>query len=906
MDRTRVLSAGLAAGVLTTLAGTAQGDEVLLQWFENNWNAIELRMPDYFMAGYSGTWLPPVMQPNDQSSPGFDQFDKFDAGTPNDPTIYGTERDLLSVIDMFHRAGANVYVDTILNHASGRSTSNFFLYDQGGYPGFWSGPRGFGEFKSATENWGDFHGGNGAGFQQSENPGGSNYNLFDGDLVALIDIDQFSNNLFVRHPVDAANPQNIPGGSVFNRVDEHNARFYPDLDLAPDVFVNPANGQTFTVHPFNEADPMQGDPVAENAAGLLMRHSQWMLEYFKVDGFRLDAVKHVPQAFWNDSWDAAVFNRWQKPDGTAGTPFSFGEAVADNGFISTFTRKDGFGNRDALDLNGAGRLREMVFARGFGSWQPTLNQHLDNQDDGFNNGTLGVNHLYSHDNGSAGDGGSAPAIPAADRAGWHALAYLLMRPGPSIVYHNAREMHDRFAFRGFWPREGNPAALGLDRDRATLNDTVTTLVGISNEYARGDYIPLSSGVADVLVFERRQPGGGRSNVIVGVNDRYDSGFDSRTFFTNFPQGTVLEELTGNAVDPQVDPNNDIFDTVTVGGSGQVTIRVPRNASAAGEHNKGFVIYGPAKPIANLQVAPVSMTLPVTPAVVPSWNRSLVPVGVVKGDSMIVQVVTAPNPNAGADTDDNAIFRFARGFIDLNGNGSVDITGGEFAGWEQFVDVNQPLFGTSNSNGVYQQAVDTSLLPEGYNYINAAVFRHRTAGDAIYSDQRMVVYIDRVDPDLEIDASGIDCVSGTGTVVIENPDRTATEVFVFVDLPEGAPVPTPTAADRAFNNDRGLFLFPVSGLSGSVHSFTVVARESPRGVLVRESVTRVVQTIAGLTGDVNSDGVADIEDLYDFEALTGIEYVCEADLDNDGDNDGQDQALLADLLRAGELADVDGR
>jgi len=909
MPRRSTLPAAVLLASLAGAAAPASADTVLLQWFENSWNQVENRMPDFFLAGYSGTWLPPVMKANDPSSPGFDQFDKFFAGSPNDPTIYGTEADLKAAIEEFHLAGANVYVDTILNHASGRSTSNFFLYDQGGYPGFWTGPRGFGDFKQPTENWGDFHGGNSSGFLQSENPGGFNYNLFDGDLVALIDIDQFSNNQFVRHPVDENDPDNIPGGSLFNRVDPDNRRFYPDRDLAPKVFTNPANGQQFTIYPFNTADPMAGDPITDNTTGLLMRHAQWMLEEFNVDGFRLDAIKHVPQAFWNDFFDAAVFDRWNKPDGTTGTPFSFGEAVADNNFISQFTRKDGFGNRDALDLNGAGRLRELVNAKGFNSWQTVLDQHLDNVD-GFNNGSLGVNHVYSHDNGSNGDGGNAPGIPADDRAAWHAHAYVLMRPGPAIVYYNSREMHDRFAFRGFWPREGSPEALGLDKDGVSLNDTMTTLVTISNEYARGDFIPLTNAVSnqDVLIFERRQGSTGRGNVVVGVNDRYDAGFDQRTVGTGFPQGTVLVELTGNADDPAVDPSNDIPSTLTVGASGAVTIRVPRNASSSGEHHKGYVIYGPPRPEATMTVSPAAAVLPPSPASTARWGRVLSTATLVQSPAITVDVQTTAAPFAGANTDDNALFRFARGFTDLNANGQIDITSGDFAGWEFFLDVNQPLFSNPGAtNGVYQQTIDTTLLTEGYNYLNAVVFRQRDAGDAIYKDLREVLYVDNEAPSVDVDASRITCETGSGTLVVSNPDRTVTDVWVFVDLPDGAPLPPLTPADKAIDRDRGLFLFPVSGLSGSEHSFTVVAQERPRGVFVNQSVTRIVAQLGGEPGDVNLDGVVDADDLYAFESLApGGDYICEADLDSDGDNDADDIAALRALLRQNEIADVDNR
>jgi hypothetical protein len=32
----------------------------MLQLFEATWQTIERRMPDYFIAGYGTTWLPPL------------------------------------------------------------------------------------------------------------------------------------------------------------------------------------------------------------------------------------------------------------------------------------------------------------------------------------------------------------------------------------------------------------------------------------------------------------------------------------------------------------------------------------------------------------------------------------------------------------------------------------------------------------------------------------------------------------------------------------------------------------------------------------------------------------------------------------------------------------------------------
>jgi hypothetical protein len=55
--------------------------------------------------------------------------------------------------------------------------------------------------------------------------------------------------------------------------------------------------------PFNGSN---GVPVLEDVNGYLIRAAMWTLYTTKCDGFRLDAVKHVPSPFFGDS--ASAFN----------------------------------------------------------------------------------------------------------------------------------------------------------------------------------------------------------------------------------------------------------------------------------------------------------------------------------------------------------------------------------------------------------------------------------------------------------------------------------------------------------------------------------------------------------------------------------------------------------------------
>ncbi len=897
-----VALASLSGLAVSLPVARANDNPVLLQWFETSWSNMERRMPDFFLAGYGGLWLPPISKASD-GSPGYDPFDRFDIGTPESPTIYGTEARFKQVVQEFHKAGAQVYVDLIMNHNGGRTDNPVFIAD-GGYPGFYlPGTPGAGF-------WGDFN----DGTRQSENPnpgpGAEPYDLFNGDLVNLIDINQASNNNFIRHPVGPS-AQNIPPGNFRNQPNPANIRLYPDRQLTPLTFTNPGptgDGQSWTIYPFNTANPAAGDAVIENATGLLMRSVQWYLEELKIDGFRLDAAKHIPQWFWNNYYDPIVFLRRVLPNGQRVTPFSFGESVAGNDFVQTYIRKDGFGNRDALDLNEAGGLRDVRGAGGLGSWQDVLTRSLDNQDDGFNNGSQGVHHVYSHDNGSTGGGGSAPGLPGADLAALPMNCFVIFRSGVPLVYHNGREMHDRFSNRGFWPREGNPTALG------NTDSHITRLVRARNGYARGDFFPLNStdpqnqSLADVLVFERARNNVG--NVLVAVNDRNDNGTQTRNVQTRFAPNSYIYELSGAASDPVVNNQGSIPAKLFVDANRRVTLTVPNNRNSAGvAHWRGYVVYGPMAPQGTVTVSPVAGAVPADPTTVPTYQRRLTAVDVVTAPTMELRLSTFKgDPDAG-QYDDFAVFRINRGYQDLNGNGSFDQQppGATVdAGYERFLTQFSPISGPggTNSTGLYRQIIDTSLLPEGFNYISVIAYRRRTEAGAapLYNDLRKVVYIDRVAPSARL-VSGTTISTGNFTFRVKaedaqgNPDRTVDRVYIIPNLAVGAdPLPACTPANQATQYDRFEWRRNVGNLPVGTSSVTIVAFE-PSGNFSAQRVEGITVTLG--SGDVNRDGVVTIDDLYASWAL-GTTYQGEADIDRNGILNASDRRLLeTNVFRAAE-------
>ncbi len=889
-------------------------DRPVIQYFEARWDTISYRMPDVFMAGYGSVWLPPPTKGQaGTSSIGYDLFDRFDLGSASAPTMYGTDQGFRRMVAAFHAANVEVYVDWIMNHNGSMDHNTPGFITQGGYPGFVLQIPG-------VDTYGDFHA-YASGCPQSTNPSDPCYNLYEGRLVGLIDIAQEKTHNYVRHPVAAGNPNNIPAGTVYNRPDANNARFYPDTALTPQTGTNPGTSRNpgatnYTLYPFNKTDPLQGDPVIENATGLLLRATRWMLEEYGIDGFRLDAAKHIPTWFWDTYWDTCVHLRRRAFDGSYVTPYSFVEVVEGGGALAqNWVRKPAgpygdpgqgwpaqgweFGNRDALDLNEAGALRDLVSANGLGSWANVLSATFDLRDDGYQNGTIGVHHVNSHDN-AIGDGENDSV----------AHAYVLMRTGLPVVYHNAHEFGSRPS--NFPRTNGRDDALGLG------GNLITKLVQIRNGYARGWLMPINGtdpvnqSVDDVLVFTRRTPNG-PDNLLVALNDREDAGIDTRNVATAFPAGTRLHELTGNAADPIVDPTNAIPDVLGVDANGRLFdannpsslyLKVPRNKTGTTFHGRGYVIYGPATPSGTLTVTNVEATIPPDDAGVAAHARRLTAIDVIRADSFEIRLQTTQTDPLDPNTDDFSIFRLNSGFADFNGNGVVDYPSGFNAGFENFLTQHSPLYG--GGSGLYRQTIDATQLPDGYHYITVWAFRHRTSGDPLFREFRKVIYLDRVGPQVTLvqptQTGQNDITTSTFLAVVETSDPTVSAVHIFFDQHADSPFVTwaQQGQDQA-TRDGTTFSRTVRGAITGNHRIDVVAFDEMGTASVTSFVGINATTVLyGGLGDINNDFAVDGRDVNSFVSLvTGAQgqvFNPAADFNADGLNDTDDMPLfIAKLL-----------
>jgi alpha-amylase len=309
--RAAVGAALLTYGLFGASARAADSSPpAILQWFESSYSTIENRTPDLFMAGYGAVYTPPPGRADQGGfSVGYDVYDRFDLGTPNNPTLYGTETGIKTLASGVHRAGLDYHVDLVINHngfsGTGDAASRQAFQNAGAYPGFF--------LQRGNDADGDFHG----AFESGD---------IKGRLSGLIDIAHEKNHVAIRNPVPGF-ANNIPAGTtpwagrLANLPTDNNRRFYPDKSGTPMMLFDPNTGeQNIPVYAFNNADPMAGDPVEENATGYLMRNAQWLVQTVGVDGFRIDAAKHV-DPFVLNYIDRAVYRSNPRPllDGSTNT-----------------------------------------------------------------------------------------------------------------------------------------------------------------------------------------------------------------------------------------------------------------------------------------------------------------------------------------------------------------------------------------------------------------------------------------------------------------------------------------------------------------------------------------------------------------------------------------------------------
>jgi len=343
-------SAGLRLAPLVVLsllagAGTSRG-EAMLELFNVGWSSLIQKMPEIAEAGYDSLWLPPPAKGSSVYSIGYDQFDPFDLGDVNQAgttaTHWGTKAQLQQVVQTAHRFGIRVYFDTIVNHRAftvpgfnsstptnfypGLVPKDFHLQTVGNYFQNWPSVQNYGvQWDVQYESLGGL-------IDLANEPGSVNGNF--GPTLGSTT----TKPVFVRHP------------------GMNNYYMVTNLPAIEGSLWRPFNGTN-------------GVPVAEDVSAYEIRSVLYTLDQTKCDGFRLDAVKHVPSPFFGDS-----FPSWNGYCGAIQAMFDYvhgyGTNVLGNGYLETDD------SRNSCFDTEAPRNDALIFGEHLGQ-PPTFSEYIN-------------------------------------------------------------------------------------------------------------------------------------------------------------------------------------------------------------------------------------------------------------------------------------------------------------------------------------------------------------------------------------------------------------------------------------------------------------------------------------------------------------------------------------------------
>jgi glycosidase len=790
MSRKAALAIFSALCALPILFGTARA-EVLIQYFETEWDEIYRRLPEMAEIGYDGLWLPP---PNKSphaggqyaggGNVGYSHYDKFDLGDipqrGSRATRYGTRGSLRNLTDNAHQMGIRNYPDIVMNHTgNGPDYRTYPGTRPNDFHGWWDGgqPGGF-KRTVRMSNYGDVANGYGRTFQE--------------ELVSLIDFQT-----------------------------ERDTRFTAN---APNFSTPPS----FTRHPGQlDKYPYGTILTNESTIGFLNRWITWLGNAMDFDGVRLDAPKHVVADFFGLPGDPDGFlhNIQYNYDIRRGfTDYTNNATSFEQLYLNYQDRDDalifseffigGVGEVDYWRVNYGNKLRYLDFPRkssliggAFGGG----NLSALNGFAGFDPAE-GVVFCQSHDESPPGK---------LDLA----YVYVLTHVGLPVVFFTGNNLSGSDVNTKTWMKTGYGSALGDYNWGAIPN-----LVFVNQNFARGkEYNRWGEG--DFFVFERyddkdndSNPDSGEGLLLVGLND---SGSDQtrNNVQTSFAPGTVLKSYSVHG-----------GGNLTVNGSGQVNLTIP-----AGNNGQGWVCYAPR--IAEANGDPLRFEVGGNPAPTISW---VVPGGRLASDKprTVVRLtqdtvdINAHYVNPADGAVDAVMLKWGLGQRVHPTNyfsPTVDNVSGKFQSMN-VVSSNGP-----SGTGQYRLTATLTNIPEGLHLVRARPFVGRTGTlPALFQTFGEAVYVDRHGPDLSmVYPAQNQTVEGSTVAVITNGDKTAYYMEYSVNGGSYA------ACDEV---QKGEWKALIPALASGTHTVAVRALEadwgSPRNIINTSTLTRVFNVNAG--------------------------------------------------------------
>jgi hypothetical protein len=552
--------------------------EAMLQYFNTSWNEIALKMPELAEAGYDSLWLPPPTKGSGGLSVGYDLWDRFDLGSKDQrgsiSTRYGTEADLIRLIETAHRFGIRVYFDNVMNH----NAFDVPGYDANTpidiYPGLVPEDfhlrltqEGFYRKWDNISNWNDVWQVQHRNFSDlidlAQEPGTTNQNF------GLTEGSTFPKIRFVRQP--------------------NNPEYYCYKPDGTYVGFGPNNGITTAML----TDPANFNFYAEYVQDFLNRSARWIMDRTKADGLRLDAVKHVEYDFFGASFGSDKDYSDYGYLGQAQRQFALTRGFNDSKFNSS-AQGTNVNLRETVFDTEKPRHNAMMFGEHLGQPPPygdyfnTGMRLVDNPLQSSMNNVLGnpSTGLQGLDQeGSYGFGGDDSGISvmyaqshdndyASHRELQHAL--YLTRAGLGNIYTDGNHQAQTLSQSGgAFPRHANTNFLGQFGDGMIPN-----LLYIHNQFGRGYQMGRWSD-NDLVAYERidkrenlTMPDSDGVTALVLVNDNYANGIGINNNFgsnrgalrTAFAPGAYLWQYAAGNL-PSGDTMTGFYITTGDGGNG---------------------------------------------------------------------------------------------------------------------------------------------------------------------------------------------------------------------------------------------------------------------------------------------------------------------------------------------------
>ena len=248
----------------------------MLQYFEwylnvpeGLWNKIRREAQDLPNLGITSVWLPPAYKGiGGKNEVGYGVYDMYDLGEFDQkgsiPTKYGTKDEYLRAIESLKQNGINVYADIVLNHKMGADKEQDILANKC--------------------DWGDHN--------------------KEGDIEKIKAATKFTfparNN---KYSDFEWNWTHFTGIDINSQTGEHAIFKFKDKEWRQAVD-----------NEFANFDYLMGADLDFSNKEVIEECKRWGLWYLKttrIDGFRLDAVKHIDAGFYKD-WLTYLREQTQK------------------------------------------------------------------------------------------------------------------------------------------------------------------------------------------------------------------------------------------------------------------------------------------------------------------------------------------------------------------------------------------------------------------------------------------------------------------------------------------------------------------------------------------------------------------------------------------------------------------